>query len=130
MVSDMCNVRYEYMSNNNDVNNSLIETAFEHVWMDNMGFCYKCKLCDTILKSTLDAWMHLRNYHDIKTLDDYKSHEELKKTMNEMTKQQEQKQEETKQEQNDKQNNNKIIIKKVVKSRQITLLQFFKSDNK
>jgi hypothetical protein len=116
----MCNVRYEYTTNNN-TNNSLIETAFEHVLMDNMGYCYKCKLCDAMFKSTLDAWLHIKEYHGIKTLDDYKAHEELRKTMNEMTKQQEQKQEEKK---NNKQNN-KIVIKKVVKLKQKTLLHFF-----
>jgi len=120
----MCNVRYEYTTNN--IDNSLLETALEHTYLDNMGFCYKCKLCDTVLKSTLDAWMHLRNYHDIKTLEDYKAHEELRKTMNEMKQEhQEQKQEEKKQEQN---NNNKITIKKVLKPKPKTLLDFFRGD--
>jgi hypothetical protein len=122
----MCNVRYEYTTNNNNnnnFNNSLLEVAFEHEYRDYMGFCYKCKLCDTVLKSTLDAWLHLRNYHNIKTLEDYKTHEELKKTINETTKQ-EQKQEEKKQEQND----NKIVIKKVVKPRPKTILDFIRGD--
>jgi hypothetical protein len=115
----MCNVRYEYTSKN--IDESLLETAFEHAYFDNMGFCYKCKLCDAILKSALDAWLHMKNYHNIKTLNDYKAHEELKKSLDEATKEQ--------QEQNDKQNN-KIIIKKVVKPRPKTILDFLRGDNK
>jgi len=121
----MCNVRYEYRINNNNSNatnsidNSLLEKAFNHEYMDNLGFCYKCKLCDAVFKSSLDAWLHLKNYHNIKTLNDYLAYEELKKTMNE-TKQEEQKQEEERQGQNDK-----TIIKKVAKPKQKTLLHFF-----
>jgi hypothetical protein len=114
-------------SSSNNIDESLIEKAFEREYIKYLGFSYKCKLCNTIIKSALDAWLHLRNYHSIKTLDDYKAHEDLRKTMNEMPKQQDQNHEEKKQEQNDK---IITIIKKVVKPKQITLLQFFKGDNK
>jgi len=120
----MCNVRYEYTTNNN-ADNSLLELAFEREYKDCLGFSYKCKICEAILVSILDAWLHLRNYHNIITLEDYKAHEELRKTMNEMKQEhQEQKQEEKKQEQN----NNKIIIKKVLKPKPKTLLDFFRGD--
>jgi hypothetical protein len=119
----MCNVRYECTT----IDNSLLEAGFEHMYYDNMGYCYKCKLCDVIVKSALDAWLHLRNYHNIKTLDDYKAYEELRKTINETAKKQEQRQEEDKKKQNDKKSD-KIIIKKVVKPRPKTILDFLKGD--
>jgi hypothetical protein len=114
----MCNVRYEYMSNNNNnnIDESLLEKAFERKYIDYLGFSYKCKLCNTIIKSALDAWLHLRNYHNIKTLDDYKAYEELRKNINETIKQQEQ--------------NDKVVIKKVVRPRHKTLMDFLRGGTK
>jgi len=117
----MCNVRYEYTNNNN---HSLLEQGFDHVYVDYMGMVYRCKICETIVKSALDAFMHMKNYHGITTLDKLQAYFELKKTVNEikqevnLTQKQEQKQE-------CKQNNNKIVIKKVLKPKQKTLLHYF-----
>jgi hypothetical protein len=128
----MCNVRYEYTNNNtNSNNNSLLEQAFEHVYLDYMGMVYKCKICETIVKSALDAFMHMKNYHGITTLDKLQAYFELKKTINEINKEanqeakqvQEQKQDDDKK-QEQKQNENKIVIKKVLKPKQKTLLHY------
>jgi hypothetical protein len=119
----MCNVRYEYTTNNN-IDNSLLETAFEHCYREYLGFSYKCKICNTILMSVLDAWLHIRNYHKIKTLEEYKTHEELKKTINEMQTQENKTEEQTKAEQKREEKQDKIIIKKVAKPKQKTLLKW------
>jgi predicted nuclease with TOPRIM domain len=96
-----------------------------------MGMVYKCKICETIVKSALDAFMHMKNYHGITTLDKLKAYFELKKTISEMKQEanqeakqvQEQKQDENKK-QEQKQNENKIVIKKVLKLKQKTLLHY------
>jgi uncharacterized membrane-anchored protein len=76
--------------------------------------------------SSLDAWLHIRNYHKIKTLEEYKTHEELKKTINEMQTQENKTEKQTaKSEQKHEEKQDKIIIKKVAKPKQKTLLQFF-----
>jgi len=125
-------VRYEYTNNNN---HSLLEQGFDHVYVDYMGMVYKCKICGTIVKSALDAFMHMKNYHGITTLDKLQAYFELKKTINEIKKEarqeanqtqkqvQEQKQDDNKK-QECKQNNNKIVIKKVLKPKQKTLLHY------
>jgi len=79
----MCNVRYEYTNNNN---HSLLEQGFDHVYVDYMGMVYRCKICETIVKSALDAFMHMKNYHGITTLDKLQAYFELKKTVNEIKK--------------------------------------------
>ena len=128
----MCNVRYEYTNRNtNDNDNSLLEQAFEHVYLDYMGMVYKCKICETIVKSALDAFMHMKNYHGITTLDKLQAYFELKKTISEIKQEgmqvQEQEQDSSKnqeQKQVQKQNNNKIVIRKTLKPKQKTLLHY------
>jgi hypothetical protein len=92
-----------------------------------MGMVYKCKICETIVKSALDAFMHMKNYHGITTLDKLKAYFELKKTINEIKQEagqvQEQKQSENK-EQERKQDVKKVVIKKVLKPKQKTLLHY------
>ena len=124
----MCNVRYEYTnSNTNSNNNSLLEQAFEHVYLDYMGMVYKCKICETIVKSALDAFMHMKEYHGITTLDKLQACFELKKTINEIKQEakqvQEQKQDDNKKREQ-KQNEKKIVIKKTLKPKQKTLLHY------
>lgn len=124
----MCNVRYEYTnSNTNSNNNSLLEQGFEHVYLDYMGMVYKCKICETIVKSSLDAFMHMKEYHGITTLDKLQSYFELKKTINEIKQEAEQvqgqKQDDNKK-QEQKQNEKKIVIKKTLKPKQRTLLHY------
>jgi len=63
----MCNVRYEYA---NKSSTGLLEEAFEHVYVDYLGYCYECKLCKTILRTAYDALMHLYGYHKVRTLND------------------------------------------------------------
>jgi len=125
----MCNVRYEYTTNNN-TDNSLLELAFEREYKDYLGFSYKCKICEAVLVSILDAWLHLRNYHNIKTTNDYLANEELRKTINEMQTQDQvnEKQIEQRVEQDEKRD--KIIIRKVVKPKQTLLLQFIRGETK
>ena len=124
----MCNVRYEYTNNSN---HSLLEQGFENIYMDYMGMVYKCKICETILKTAYDALMHMRGYHGIMTLDKLQAYFELKKTISEIKQEvmqvQEQEQDSSKnqeQKQVQKQNNNKIVIKKVLKPKQKTLLHY------
>jgi predicted nuclease with TOPRIM domain len=92
-----------------------------------MGMVYKCKICETIVKSALDAFMHMKNYHGITTLDKLRAYFELKKTINEIkqdSKQvQEQKQDDNKK-QEQKQNEKKVVIKKALKPKQKTLLHY------
>jgi len=124
----MCNVRYEYTNRNtNDNDNSLLEQAFEHVYLDYMGMVYKCKICETIVKSALDAFMHMKNYHGITTLDKLQAYFELKKTISEIKQEvmqvQEQEQDSSKN-QVQKQNEKKIVIRKTLKPKQKTLLHY------
>jgi hypothetical protein len=88
-----------------------------------MGMVYKCKICETIVKSALDAFMHMRNYHGITTLDKLKAYFELKKTINEIKQEQSQEQKQVQNDNKDK-NENKIVIKKVLKPKQKTLLHY------
>ena len=124
----MCNVRYEYTNRNtNNNDNSLLEQAFDHVYLDYMGMVYKCKICETIVKSALDAFMHMKNYHGITTLDKLQAYFELKKTVNEIkqeAKQVQEQEQDSSKKQEHKQNNNKIVIKKVLKPKQKTLLHY------
>ena len=120
----MCNVRYEYTNNNN---HSLLEQGFECIYMDFMGMVYKCKICETIVKSALDAFMHMKNYHGITTLDKLRAYFELKKTINEIKQVQEQKQDDNKK-QEQKQNEKRIVIEKVLKPKQKTLLHYLNTN--
>ena len=111
----MCNVRYEFR------NNSLLESAFEHEYYNYLGFAYKCKLCQAILKTSFDALQHVMHYHNIKTIEDLEKALRVSESLEKV--------EESKASNNTKQEEPKPrndIKKEVVRSKQALLYKWLK----
>jgi len=51
----------------------LLEIAFEHKYFQGLGWCYECKVCQTILKTSYDALMHVMHFHKCKKVEDFQS---------------------------------------------------------
>jgi hypothetical protein len=95
---------------------SIIENGFEVKDIPYLGNCYQCKLCSAIFKTSFDALTHMTDYHKVYTSEQLSERMLLKETISQIVKERDEDERGSRQD--------RIIIKKVLKPKENTLLRY------